>query len=83
MCFEQLARYENATEEQKQLAAMTKVMVHAFLDRRYADARRCAEEMEATFGASKLTALYRSMGVQYSESPPDQNYDGRIVLTEK
>jgi len=83
MCYEPLARADEATDEDRKLSAMTKTMVDAFLERRYADAGRAAEEMESAFGTLKLTSIYRNMCAQYLESSPPDDYDGRIVLTEK
>jgi len=57
-------------------------MIDAFTTGRFADCIELCEQLDATFGASKLAEMYRNLCVQYLREPP-ADFSGVIVLTEK
>lgn len=83
MCFEPIVRATEASDEQRKLVEMTTRMVDAFIARQFESSTAIAFEIDAAFGESKLTILYRSMCKRYLSEPPGDDFDGRIVLTEK
>lgn len=81
--YEPLAYADQATDAQKRLAEITREVFALFVA---SDFKRCLhwlEIAEKEFGASKLFALYTRNCWQYLETPPGENFDGRIVLDEK
>jgi hypothetical protein len=83
MVYEPVARLDDATEQQKSLAAATKAMVEAFLGGRLADCVVAIERMETEHGPSKLTRLYRERCEWFLRDPSPEPFDCQIVLTEK
>jgi CHASE2 domain-containing sensor protein/class 3 adenylate cyclase len=83
MTYEVLARLDEATKDQKQLAADTKDMVEAFLAGRLPECVAAIERLEAAHGTGKLTALYRERCNYYLTDPSHAPFDCQIVLTEK
>jgi len=82
MTYEALAAAEKAGDEQKKLAEMTAAMVTLFMAGRFADCVGAIGRLEAAFGRSTLSTLYRGFCEQYLLQPP-AGFDGQIVLTEK
>ena len=76
-----LARSATAADEK--LAQLTRGMIENYAHRRLEACAASATEIEAHFGASILTQLYRSLCAQHLERSPDEDFDARIVLTEK
>ena len=80
--FEVLARRDDATDEHKRLCDLTKEMVDAYTAGRFDACRAAIDRLEAEFGASKLTALYRE-NIERNVTSPAEAFDGTITLTEK
>ena len=83
MTYEVLARRQEATGEQKSLAADTEAVVAAFLS---GDLKACMDAIgrfESRHGNTKLTALYRARCEYFMQDPPPAPFDGQIALTEK
>ena len=83
MTYEPLARTDEATDEQKRLAADTRAMVEAFLAGRLRECVVAIERMEAAHGRSKLTDLYRERCAWFMQDPSPEPFDCQITLTEK
>jgi adenylate cyclase len=83
MTYEVLARLDDATDEQKRLAADTTAVVEAFLAGRVQDCMEAVERMEAAHGRSKLTDLYRERCAYFLQDPAPAPFDCQIVLSEK
>jgi hypothetical protein len=83
MTYEVVARLDQATDAQKQLAADTKAMVDAFLAGRLTECVAAIERIEAAYGPGKLTALYRERCNYFLTDPSAAPFDCQIVLTEK
>jgi class 3 adenylate cyclase len=83
MVYEPLATSTGATEQHRALASRTAELVEAFAKRRFAECITILDGIEAAAGTSKLTELYRELCEQYLREPPDESFDGRIVLTQK
>lgn len=82
MTYELLGESDRATESQKRLAEMTKVMVDHYLAGRFAESLAAADAMDRVFGPSRLTSLYRDRCNEYLAEPP-ANFEGNIVLDKK
>ena len=83
MTYEPMALLDDATEQQKSLAASTKDVVEPFLAGQLADCVAALDRMEAAHGPSKLTALYRERCQWFLRDPSPEPFDCQIVLTEK
>jgi adenylate cyclase len=83
MCYEPISRADAANDQQRDLAAMTTMMVDAFITRRFEDCMKLVDQLESSVGKSKLTDIYREMCDKYLREPPPETFDGRIVLTQK
>jgi adenylate cyclase len=83
MVYEPMAFADRATDEQRELAKATAEMVEAFVGRRFGDSLALAGAHENRFGKSKIAAIYQRLAQQYLDTPPGDDFDGRIVLTEK
>jgi class 3 adenylate cyclase len=83
MCYEPICLTANASDPQRELAAMTTMMVDAFITCRFEDCMQFIAQLEASSGVGKLTAIYREMCEKYLKEPPPETFDGRIILTQK
>jgi len=83
MVYEAMTFADRATDEQRELAKCTAELVESFVARRFDDTLVLASTHEIRFGPSKLVTLYRALAQQHLATPPSENFDGRIVLTEK
>jgi CHASE2 domain-containing sensor protein/class 3 adenylate cyclase len=83
MTYEVLARLDDATDEQKRLAAGTKEMVDCFLAGRVKECMEAVEKLESSYGRSKLTDIYRERCEYFLHDPAATPFDCQIVLTEK
>jgi adenylate cyclase len=83
MVYEPMTFSDRATDEQRELAKCTAELVESYAQRRFGDTLALADTHENRFGKSKLVTTYRALAQQYIDNPPDENFDGRIVLTEK
>jgi hypothetical protein len=81
--FEPLAPVDRATAEQRDLARCTEELIESYAQQRFAPTLQLADEMDARFGVSRLTAIYRKMSQRYVLNPPAPGDDSGIVLTEK
>jgi adenylate cyclase len=81
--YEPLAYTNQATDQQRQLAEVSREIFATFIA---ADFDRCLywlDIAEKGFGTSKLFSLYRKNCMHYREASAPTNFDGRIVLEEK
>ena len=83
MTYEVLALEGEATPEQRRLAEMTREMVDCFAGARSAACIEAAARLEAAFGESKLSHLYRDKSLRHLQDPPAGEFNGQIALTEK
>jgi adenylate cyclase len=83
MTYEVVARGDEATEEQKSLAADTEAVVAAFLSGNLKECVGAIEGFESRHGKTKLTAIYRARCEYFMQDPPPAPFDGQIALTEK
>jgi class 3 adenylate cyclase len=82
MTYEVLSLTDEATDEQKKFAELTRGMVETYIAGRFAECLEAIAKLEKAFGGSRLTALYRGRCEQYlAESP--ESFAGEIVLGEK
>jgi len=82
MTFEPLAPSDEVTDEQRRLAALTRQMVDLYIAGNFEACITAAGQLEAAFGESKLSALYRETCLHHLAEPPE-DFCGQIVLTEK
>lgn len=82
MTYEPLAYAEEATAEQHRLAELTRQMVDDYREGRFFPCIQAADQLDAAFGPSRLTELYRETCRRYLVEAP-QGFRGQIVLTEK
>jgi class 3 adenylate cyclase len=83
MVYEPMAFADRANDEQRELAKCTAELVESYVQRRFGDTVGLADALDNRFGKSKIAALYRALATQYLDVPPADDFDGRIVLTEK
>ncbi len=84
MTHEALARQEDATDAQRQLATLSRDVVECFMAGKLDDCLQAIERMESALGPSKLTALYREqVETARVRLKPGETFDCQIVLTEK
>ena len=84
MVYEPLAAADTASEKERDVAALTTQMVDAFVTSRFADALARLDQIDSLeCGPSKFTTLYRRLCEEYLREPPGEDFDGRVVLTEK
>jgi len=81
--FEPLALTKDATELDRAIATLTGEMVEKYARRRFEECAAVASRLEALAGPGKLTAMYQSLCDRHLQSVPAEDFDGRIVLTEK
>jgi adenylate cyclase len=80
---EPLCPIDEATDEQHALVTLTTAMVEHFQHARFEDCLTAAVELDERFGPGKLTTLYREHCEQYLAHGTPDDFNGRIVLTEK
>jgi adenylate cyclase len=83
MTYEPMALLDDATEQQKSLAAATRAVVESFLDGRLEECLAAIDRMESQHGPGKLTAVYRERCEWFMADPSRAPFDCQIVLTEK
>ena len=83
LVFEPLAFAEGATPRLRRLAECSTELFDEFQAGHFEQCLRTIERMEAEFGPSKLTDLYREECQDHLKSPRTTPFDGRIVITEK
>src|SRR5688572_13526264 len=81
--YEVLAPMSSATEAQKRLAHLTLDMFQAFAASQCDDCEHAIEALEAEFGASKLTDVYREKLDARRQLTPDPAFRGEIELSMK
>jgi class 3 adenylate cyclase/CHASE2 domain-containing sensor protein len=85
MTYEPLAPIEQASEEMRKLVLMTKTVVDAYIEQRFAECVAATHELLMTFGDAsqgKLCALYRRLSMEYLRLPPKE-FKGQIKLESK
>jgi class 3 adenylate cyclase/CHASE2 domain-containing sensor protein len=82
MVFEPLALNDQATDEQKKFAEMTKRMVDAFTAGQFQECLEAIAAAEEAFGKGKLFTMYAQACAVHIANPPS-DFDGRITLAEK
>jgi class 3 adenylate cyclase/CHASE2 domain-containing sensor protein len=83
MVYEPLARTEDATDEQRKLAAMCRGIFEHYQAGRFENCIAAIDEMEQAFGPSKLGKLYRDACDKYIVERAPDGFCGQIVLSEK
>lgn len=81
--YEVLSYMQDATAEQKRLAEVSGAIVRAFQTRTF---DKCLAQLDAfdhEFGCSKFSAVYRQLAEEYLKQSPPEDFDGKVVLTEK
>ena len=82
MTFEPICPAADATDGQRRLVELTAAMVEHFQAARFEEAMAAAGQVDAEFGPSKLTDVYRELCRQHLADPP-ANFAGTIVVREK
>lgn len=82
MAWEPLNLADQATPDEQQLAQLTTALFDHYLAARFEECLNTADQIDARFGPSKLTDLYRKHATQYRASPPPA-FQGEIRLTDK
>lgn len=83
LCYEVLARLDQATDAQRRLAELTRDVVDCFMAGRFSECLAAIDRMEGAVGADKFTRLYRDECLRILMDGPPANFHGQIVLTEK
>jgi class 3 adenylate cyclase/CHASE2 domain-containing sensor protein len=83
MTYEPMALLDDATDQQKALAAATKAVVESFINGRLEECVEAIARMESVHGRSRLTDLYRERCEWFQRVPSPEPFDCQIVLTEK
>ena len=73
----------DADAKDRRLVDLTKTMVDRFRAKDFPAATEAADAMDAEFGESTLAGLYRNLCKFYTDNPPADPFDGKIVFTEK
>jgi adenylate cyclase len=81
--FEVMCRESEATPDQRRLADLTREMVDAYADARFDQCLMLAGQIDAEFGESKLTKLYRERCEHFSSTTPQASFDCTLTLAEK
>jgi class 3 adenylate cyclase len=81
--FEVMCRESEATPGQRRLADLTREMVGAYADAKFEQCLELARQIDAEFGESKLTKLYRERCEHFSETAPEASFDCTLTLAEK
>jgi adenylate cyclase len=82
MVYEPLCRKSEETPLSIQFADLSVEVVSTFQCGNFEGCIEAADRLEKKFGASKFSALYRMLSMQYMEALPD-DFDGQVILTEK
>lgn len=83
MTYEPLASVDDASLEDRLNVAMFAEMAAAFAARDFAKCIEVADRIEQEGSASKLASLYRRTSREYLINPPEGEFTGSFVLTEK
>jgi len=83
LTYEVLNRSKDATPPQMRLAEISRRAVDAFLARKFDECLASIDEMQREFGESKFVSLYRELAENYLRHPPGDEFDGKVILTEK
>jgi class 3 adenylate cyclase len=81
--FEALCIREAATQRHFTLVEHSRRVVEHFRAAAFDPCIQAAHELERVCGESKFTQLYIDLSRRYLVQPPPDDFDGRIVLTEK
>ena len=83
MTFEPLCTQDQANDDARQLVNMTNDMVNAYILGQFENCAAVSRKIDATFGESTLTTLYRQASQRFEQDPPGPEFLGQIVLEEK
>lgn len=83
MTYEPLATVDEATLEDRLNVAMFAEMASAFAAGDFAKCMEVADRIEQEGGSSKLASLYQRTSREYLINPPEGEFTGSFVLTEK
>lgn len=83
MTWEPLCLKSDATDKEKRLVELTTQVVENFTQRKFKECIAAAEKLQDEFGSSKFTALYLGQAREFLLGPPDEDWDGTIVLESK
>lgn len=83
VAYEPLNFMNAATDEQKKLAKLSTQMFDQYKARQFDLCIETLAVLDEIEGPGKLTTLYREHCVEYLVTPPDDDFDGTIVLTSK
>jgi len=83
MAYEPVALLDEATLEQRMLVALCAEMIAAYVARDFEKCIEVADRMDRQHGRTQLADLYRKHSREYIETPPDPDFSGNIILTEK
>ena len=83
VCFEAMCRKADATDQQRRIAELSRVIVESFRDSDFARCMEAAQELSNEFGPGKFSDLYLSLARLYRVEPPGEKFAGQIVLAEK
>jgi fido (protein-threonine AMPylation protein) len=81
--FEALCPLAEATDRQKQAAAISTRIIERFRQSRFEECINAVHEFAELFGSTKFTQLYLELCREYHISPPSNGFNGLIVLSEK
>ena len=83
MTYEPLARAGAASDEIKKVAFLFKNLVEKNAAREFHDSLAIADDIDSLIGPTKLVQIYRDLAKRHIDHPPADDFDGRIILTEK
>lgn len=83
MTYEPLCLEADATPELRRLVELTRAVVDAYVHARFDQCVAAAEAMQNEVGSSKFTTLYLDHARALAAAPPEEAFDGTIVLEAK
>jgi class 3 adenylate cyclase/CHASE2 domain-containing sensor protein len=81
--FEALCPRNDATDRQKQAAEISTRIIECFRQSRFDECINAVHEFAEIFGSTKFTQLYLELCREYQLAPPENGFNGLIILSEK
>ncbi|HMB96135.1 MAG TPA: adenylate/guanylate cyclase domain-containing protein, partial [Tepidisphaeraceae bacterium] len=81
--FEAICPRSEAGDKQTRLAEISTRIVENFRQALFDDCINAVRELETDFGSTKFTQLYLELCREYQVAPPENGFNGLIILTEK